>query len=230
MALSVVQHVVARSALSANSVTATVTSTTAGTLLVVGMAQDGSSTNTATGVTDGGDTFTAATGAGTSGGGNSVTSHVYYCLSGAGGKTSVVGTFTNTDTSIKTIEVWEVSGWNTCVFDLAAGTTNGTGVGTDYSGPSVTTTGTTGFVVGVCVSAGMSVTVNPKAGNEFTAGGDISAEGKGFCSLISSTAAAHQPVWTGDSSGISFNASTAAFKDTGGGGGGGPTLWAQSLL
>lgn len=218
MALSLVQHKVAQTTASQLTVAVTVTSTAVGALLVVCTGNNG--TRTVVSVTDnatgGSNTYVQASGAaGTTGVDQT---DVWYCLSAAhAGATTVTVTFSGVaGTFNKEAWVFEVSGFTSAAFDLAANVTNGTGVASTDTGASVTTTSTTGFLVGV-ITTSFTIAANPKAGNEFTSGGDISATSDAACSLISSTATAHQPVWTDGTATASFCSSTAAFKEASGG-------------
>jgi hypothetical protein len=214
--LTEVQHKKNFSAANATTVAVTIAANSAGNLIAVGT--DNNSSRTVIGVADnatgGSNTYVQATSALGTNGGDSV--DVWYVLSAAhAGATTVTVTFSGAaGTFSKNAWVMEVSGFITAGFDLANNVTNGTGSGTDDNGASVTTTSTTGFVIGVMATGG-TITGNPKTGNEFTAGGDISG-GNAACSLISSTAAAHKPVWTDTGSNQTNAGSTAAFKETSG--------------
>lgn len=213
MAITLVQHKVNSTSANQATVAVTVTSTTAGNPLIVGAANGASMT--VTGVTDnkagGTNIYTQATSAAASQGGGRT--DVWYCLNPGGGVTSVTVTFSVSDTNVKDGWVFEVSGFSAAAFDLANHLNNGTGVGTTDTGVSVTTTSATGFVVGV-IAVGTAIVTNPASGNEFTAGGDIAAgSSNAACSLISTTAAGHQPAWTDSNTNAAFCASTAAFKE-----------------
>lgn len=205
---------------------ATITSSGAGHLIVVGLIafDPAPAARTVSGVTDNiGNTYTQATGAASSSVSGSTTTDVWYCLSASAGVTTVTGTWSGAAwAGSKAVIVWEVQGMTTAAFDLAAHVSNGTGAANLDAGASVTTTGASGFVVGVA-NTDNSIDLNPNTGNEFTSGGASDPSGTGWAgaSLISSTAAAHQPVWHDTNPTSPYGASTAAFKDTGGGGGGG---------
>jgi hypothetical protein len=210
MALTLAQHKFADAGASPTQ-TVTVTSTTAGSLLVV--CEGNGSSRTVTGVTDGGDTFTQATSAA---GSNGVDfSDAWYCLSGAGGKTSVVVTLSGNAAECF-VEVFEVTGFSTASFDLANNIAGAASANT-ATGAAVTTTSTTGFVGAIEYSSNIGISANPKAGNEFTSGGDITGNNNAACSLISSTAASHTPVWTSVQATGAFVSTTVAFKEAGGG-------------
>jgi hypothetical protein len=217
--IAVVQHKVAHGTAGSTTQAVTVTATGAGNLLIAWVS-GGDSTVTPTGVSDGTNSFTKFTGAAFSNpSGPSWESDLYYLLSSTSGKTTITGTWNGTGGG-KTILVWEVSGFTSPVTDGAsAQATQQTGVLTTDTGPALTTTGSTGFVVaGTLVTN--SIIANPKVGNAFTDGGDIASSGDAGCSLISSGASTYTPEWTDASSGDAFQAFTAAFKESGGGGGG----------
>lgn len=206
-ALTVVQHGANRSTANSAQISITVTSTGSNNLLVAGTGN--SDTRTVSSVSDGTNNFTQATSA--AGTDATYQSDVWYLLKSISGKTTITVTFSGAaSTFSKEVWFWEVSGFSSVVYDLGNNVTNGVQSGGSATGASVTTTGTTGFIVGIDKTQG-SVTVNPKAGNEFTSGGDINSVSDAGCSLISSTAAAHQPVWTDN--GTDFCSSTAAFKE-----------------
>lgn len=210
MATSVTQHSLTSSAANATTVTATVTSTTAGTLLIFGCSNAG--TRTVSGVTAGSDNALQCTGAASLAG--ALGSDVWYVLSGVGGVTSIVCTFSGAaGTFGKVLEVWEVSGLTGAAFDVAAKADTQTGGANTCNGATVTTATTNGFVVGNLVVSTGTLTGNPKGGNEFTSGGDTGSV-YAYCSLISSTAAGHQPVWASSAVAPVFCTSTGAFKAT----------------
>jgi hypothetical protein len=207
--LVLVQHKVAASGANSNQITITVTSTGAGRLLVVGTGNNGG--RTVTGVSDGTNNFTRATNA--AAGTGSLRTDIWYLLNSSSGKTTITVTYSGTaGTFLKIGNVWEVSGFTAAAFDTA-NNINGVGSGTTDTGATVTTTAAKGFVVGEIITPA-SIAQNPKAGNEFTAGGDISPSGNdgAGASLISGTAASHTPVWLDLASGRNFMSSTAAFK------------------
>jgi hypothetical protein len=209
---TLVQHKVNTSSASANTIAVTVNSTRAGSLLVVGT---GNGNNlTITSVTDNfGNPYTQATGAefvvGT------VRGDVWYSLKANSGVILVTVTYNGAaGTYGKEVWFWEVAGFTTAAFDGAAQASNKAGVGTTNTGAALTTTGTTGFVVGLDEVAVGPVSANPQGGNEFVAGGDLSTFNDAGCSLISTTAASHTPVWTNTTSGDTFGTATVAFKET----------------
>lgn len=217
MALAVVQHTVAFSAANATTVAITVTATGTGRLLVVGTACN--EDRTVTGVSDGTTAFTQFTGVRGALSGISSFSDIWYLPASSNGKTTITITFSGVAGTFEKLGwFWEVSGFTTAGADVGTHVDDQTAtVGALENGGSVTTTSTTGFVVGVVVSNTGTLN-NPHIGNEFTSGGDIEV-GTTFwagCSLISSTAAAHQPAWDGVAS-DPFAASTASWKETGGG-------------
>lgn len=214
-AISLTQHSVAVSAANAVTIAKTVTSTGSGNLLITGLANAGQ--RTVTGCTDNiGNTWVQAASAAANWPTLNFNTDIYYVLSGTSGVTTVTCTFSGVaGTFDKEAWFFEVSGCTSCAFDGAAPLSSGSGVASVYTGASVTTTGTTGFAVGI-IQLGSSVDQNPNSGNEFSAGGDISVNGNAGASLISSTAAAHTPVWHGTTTNSNFCSSTATFKLTSG--------------
>ena len=186
-----------------------VDSTGSGNLLVVATMND--VPTTVHGVSDGTNAFVPATGAVDDDVGDGLSSDVWYLLRSSSGKTSVTVTFNATNHNNFNVWFWEVSGFSRAVFDKAASAGSGVQAGGTATGAAVTTTGTREFVVGLDMTSA-NVTANPKAGNEFIYGGYVGNDGNGACSLITTSPASHQPVWTDN--GSSFAGSTAAFKDS----------------
>ncbi|HMD31667.1 MAG TPA: hypothetical protein VKG84_07140 [Candidatus Acidoferrales bacterium] len=226
-AQSIVQHQKGTSTASAVTVAVSVTSTSAGNSLIACPANLGN--RTVSGVTDNaaGGTNTYTQGVGSQDTQNNTTVgnvDCWYALNTShGGATAITVTFSGAaGTFGKAVFFYEVAGFTTAAFDAAANLAGaGQGAGTTDTGAPVTTTSTKGFVVGIICSAAF-VASNPASGNAFNAGGDTdgAVTGCAAASLISTTAAAHTPVWTDGASGRVFNSSTTAFKETAGGGGG----------
>lgn len=191
------------------------TASTAGNLIVLCTANDGGRDVSSITPTGSADSFTQATNALGSRGGNYRTD-VWYKLSTAGSLTAVTITYSGSaGTYNKAVEVYEFSGFTTCQFDLADHLNDQTaGVGTVCNGKSITTTGT-GCVVGL-IGVNDGITLNPNTGNEFSSGGDVNNFGQsfGFVSLVASAAGAHQPIWGfTNANGDGFCTTTAAFKE-----------------
>lgn len=185
----------------------TVASTGAGNLLVVAIGWDAGLTISS--VTDGTTGFTPATIAQADNG--TLKSDIYYLLSSNSGKTTITVNFSGTITFASAI-VYEVS-WvgGAAQFDVA-NNIESSAVDVVMTGAAVTSASNSGFIVGV-VNPSDTTLANPKAGNEFTSGGDIEAHtSAAACSKIASTADSHTPVWDGNAAGQAFVASTAAFK------------------
>lgn len=197
--LTVVQHAVNYTSGSSSSTSVTVSSTGSGHLLVAMLYSVG----TATGVTDGTNSFTHFSGTFIPDG------DVWYLPSSSSGKTSITVNFSGSVAGTE-MEVWEVSGFVTPQPDVSNGATGLTQSGGFAIGEPVTTTSTEGFVAAVDISND-SVT-GPAPGNNFTAGGDQDANGNAFISLISRAIGTYTPVWTDN--GTSFVSFTAAFKET----------------
>jgi len=211
--IALIQQIISNSTTASQAtVDATLTSTTGGNLIIVGAMADGSLTVSS--VTDNiGNTYTHATNANLTANGR--TTDFFYTLSATSGVTTVTATFSAADTSTKGIVVWEVSGLNSVAFDLAAAT-SGTAASANGNGASVTTTGTRGLVAALNYSNGTFSATGPNmsANNEFTgAGARLASNAASAISLISTSAAAHQPAWS-MTNGVTFTASTVAFKET----------------
>lgn len=207
-------QIVARSknaiAATATTLTVTIPSTTSGNLLIIAVGNGNS--RTINGITCGASNFVQATSAAASTG--TQRTDIWYILSAPAACTSAVVTYSATATN-REATVWEVTrpsgSWT---FDLANHVNAQTGSGTTLTGPSISTTGSTGFMVGY-VSVGNTIPQggNPAAGNEFVAGGDIfSTTTDATNSSVSGSAAAHQPVWTDSGASDSFCASVGAWK------------------
>lgn len=210
MAISLVQHKFNSSA-SGTTVAVTIAANSAGNLIVVG-AGGGSSSVTVTGVTDnatgGSNTYVQASGARATATGHMV--DCWYVLSAAhAGATTVTVTFSGSISG--DAFVMEVSGFTNCALDVVGVVNNGAQSGGLAVGATVTTTSTTGFIIAADITNN-AVGANPHSGNEFTSGGDVDANSNAACSLISTTAAAHQPVW--DDNGTIFTSNTVAFKES----------------
>lgn len=211
---ALVQHKVGETNANQATLPITVTATSAGNLMVVAACNTG--TLTVSGVADnaagGSSVYAQVAGAQFVGNANDL-GDVWASLNVKGGVTQVTITFSAADTSIKDGWAMEVSGLSSPVVDVKNVANTQTGVGTTDTGASVTTTATDGFIIGVITTSGSVLGGNPAGGNEFTAGGDVQATtGNGAVSLISTTAAAHQPVWTDAGSAQTFGAATVAFK------------------
>jgi hypothetical protein len=219
---ALVQHATNGTTANQATVAVTIAASTAGNHIIVGAGNNGGLT--VTGVTDnatgGSNVYSQIAGAQSDrDGGAGGKGDVWASLSTPrGGATTVTITFSSATTNVKVGFVDEVSGLVGASLDVAA-VVNQQTTGTTDSGASVTTSSTDGFVFGLCIT-GNGITANPAAGNEFTAGGDIESVISlwAACSLISTTAAAHQPKWT-DTAGQNFCASTVAFKAAAGGSG-----------
>lgn len=212
MAITLVQHK-SNSSASGTTLAVTIAANSANNLIVV-VAGGGSATITVTGVSDnatgGSNTYVQAASARATATGHMI--DCWYVLSAAhAGATTVTVTFSSSISG--DAFVMEVSGFTTAALDVVGTVNNGVQSGGQATGASVTTTSTTGFIIaGDITNAG--VTANPHAGNEFTSGGDVDGNSNAACSKISSTAAAHQPVW--DDTGTVFVSNTVAFKESSG--------------
>lgn len=210
MAIAIVQHSSIPSNASSVTVALTVTPTAKGNLLVACCGNNGG--RVTLGVTDGASDFKPVAGSVSSNVDGRATDVWFLPLSSAG-PTTITATFSGAPgTFEKSIFFFEVSGFSSPGVDVAGVVNNGAGSGTDVNGAPVLTTSDQGFIAAIAIVAS-AIVDNPKTGNEFSSGGDLSTFSDAACSLISATAAAHQPVWTDSVSGVSFASSTAAFKE-----------------
>ena len=209
MAATIVQHKTGQDQTNTNTVAVTVTSTVAGNLLIVCCANVYATTVTSV-TDDKGNLYAQADQAVASSATGTLGTDIWYCVNPIGGVTTVTIHFAGVSAAFREGWVYEVSGFQNASFDTAGHVNDQVASASTDTGASVTTRSTNGIVVGV-VATSHAVTANPKAGNEFTSGGDIQpTTGNAACSLISSTAAAHQPTWT-DTTGGNYCSSTAAF-------------------
>jgi hypothetical protein len=223
MAIALVQHKITNSTANTTSIAVTVTSTTGGNPLLVATGNQGSGGRTVTSVTDnkggGSNTYTQATGCAVTDAGEPLGLDCWYCLNPGGGVTSVTVVFSGaTGTYRKNAEVMEFSGFTTAAFDIGGKTNVASVTGTDNNGPTVSASGSSGAGIACGYSNDGVMTANPKAGNEYSAGGD-NPSFFAFCGLIYSASGNHQPVWTDNSaSAHNFASTTALIKESGGGG------------
>lgn len=206
------QHAANASTISGTTLTVTIPATNVGDMIVVA-AGGNSNSRTISSVRDnatgGSDTFTQATGARRTA--TNLFSDVWYVLKTTrSGATTVTITYSGS-LSRRDAVVWVVSGFNNPAVDVVGGVNNGVPVAQTSTGASVTTTSTVEEFVAAFIRTNGTVTSNPKAGNEFTSGGDITSNGSAGASLITASAGAHQPVWT--NTGTAFASTTIAFKD-----------------
>ncbi len=210
MAITLVQHAAIATAVNSTTATLTISATAAGSIIVVPTGSTFS--RTATGVTDDqGNTYTLATGSAAL----NITGRcdTWYCLNPTAGVTSITVTYSGVASGfMKCIWAFEVAGFvNPAIDQVAKLDSTSSGGSTTFTGPSITTTSPEGFATGVIMPT-TSVTQNPKAGNAFTAGGDINTDNDAACSIIFSAAGTLTPVWLNAASG-SFCAATVSFVE-----------------
>lgn len=211
MAIAIVQHGgVVNDGTNGNTAVGTISSTTAN-LIVCAISR--SVNDTVTGVIDNiGNTYIQATSA--RGGAGASFCDVWYCATAGAGVTTVTVTYTITSTATRKLDVFEVSGFTTAGLDVAAGGGHN-GIANVYVGETLTTTSTSGFIVGT-INMTSTVDQNPTTGNEFTSGGDLIGTGGAACSLLSVTATTHTPSWHCTAlPTAAYSNSVAAFKETG---------------
>ena len=211
MAIALAQHKFTDSNPAGTTQTVTVTSTVANSVLVVTSAV--SANRTVSSVTDGGDTFVQATGAAGNNGNYFV--DAWYCLAGSGGKTTITVTYSpSLDTIESFVEVWEVTGFKRPAFDLAS-TNHSNAVANTATGVALTTTGAIDFIASAIINTD-SITANPKSGNAFTFGGDITSETNAACSLATSSIGTYTPAWTTSTTTDVFVTTIIAIKELAG--------------
>jgi len=211
MAIALAQHKFTDSNPAGTTQTVTVTSTVAKSVLVVTSAV--SANRTVSSVTDGGDTFVQATGAAGNNGTNFV--DAWYCLAGSGGKTTITVTYSSSlATSESFVEVWEVTGFKIPAFDLAS-TNHSNAVANTATGVALTITGAIDFIASAIINTD-SITANPKSGNAFTFGGDITSKGSAACSLATSSIGTYTPAWTTSTTTDAFVTTIIAIKELAG--------------
>jgi hypothetical protein len=196
----------------------TIPSTTSGNLLVAAIGSYNSTARTVSKVCLDGTTcatankFTQAASAAANDAGSAT--DIWYLLSAPSGKTTMTITYSASaaNTEAMYYEVQNPSGGSWALDTGAANNTTGTVSGGLATGAAITTTGRTDFMAAI-VGVSTSVSANPEIGNEFTNSGVIFANtSDAATSLLTTSAAAHTPVWS-DASGT-FATSTAAFKFT----------------
>lgn len=143
MAFGFIQKASAIVDASGTSVTVTVSSTTAGSLLVAWVKWEGALAGSTVSVVEGAGTFTTATAQAHSNG--DLNGQFHYKLVAAGGDTSIVATWTSAR-AWKAVHVWEFSYTGTCSLDTAIAT--GTGTNEFPTSGNITTTGTDEVVLG----------------------------------------------------------------------------------
>lgn len=216
MAIALRQHGTAYSAANANTSSATITSSLAGSVLIIAT-EYGLAGGTILSVTDNkGNTWVQATNAASAplGGGGT---DVWYYLTSASGVTTITVTYSSTSTNEKTIWYAEVTGFTTPAFDVAGHVTSGTATGFNNPGPSITTASAAGFIWAADQTALGNLT-GMQGGNAFTFGDQQTNTGGASAYLITAGTGTYQPVWVSDTTADTVDSSAAAFKETSGGG------------
>src|ERR1039458_822677 len=182
MALSQIQHKIASSVVSANTVAVTVAATASGNLIIVGVA--GTASDTVTGVADSaGSTYVQVPSARAVSSGGRFTD-VWYCKSSISGATTVTVTVGATNTNRKEAYVHEVSGADpTSPFD-AAGILTDTGGTSPVTGASVTTVAANTYIIGI-VRTQNSVNTTGAAGGGFTEDDSLQLAGASVHRIVS---------------------------------------------
>lgn len=205
------QSASAASNVSGKTLTVSIPATTAGDMIVVAVGGS-SSSRTVSSVTDnaigGSNTYTQVSNARHTA--TNIFADVWVSLKTANSGATVVTITYSNNVTLRDAEVWVVSGFSNATVDVVSGINNGVTSGGTSTGASVTTTTPVEFIAAFITSSA-TVTANPKTGNEFTSGGDINGNGDAGASLITTTAGAHQPVWT--DTGTAFASATVAFKE-----------------
>lgn len=204
---SVVQSQNALTTASSTTAAVTVTATGAGNLLVVQTMN--SDNRTVTGVSDGTNAFTQATGAAGNNAGGGIQVDTWYLLSSSSGKTTITVTFSGTSTT-KSVFFWEVSG-NGIAFEVANRQNSGT-VGATDTGASITPTATA-FIASTIGTAG-TITASPAASNTSFPNGAIQSNSKSAAEWGFQPLGTYTPTWS-DSGAGTFASTVAAFTATG---------------
>jgi len=196
----------------------TIPSTTSANLLVAAIGSYNSTARTVSKVCLDGTTcatankFTQATSAAANDAGSAT--DIWYLLSAPSGKTTMTITYSASASNVEAMyyEVQNPSGSSWALDTSSGNNATGSVSGGLATGAAITTTGGTDFMAAI-VGVSNAVTANPEIGNEFTNPGVIfSNTSDAATSLLTTSAAAHTPVWS-DASGT-FATSTAAFKFT----------------
>lgn len=126
-------------------------------------------------------------------------------------KTATTVTITlNGSVNTRDAEVWVVNGFTNPIVDVVGAVGPASPSANTSTGASVTTTTDDEFIAAI-INTNNQITQNPKSGNAFTSGGDITGNKDAGASLITSAAGTYTPVW-GDN-GSSFSEATVAFKE-----------------
>lgn len=206
--MALVQHVIAESGAAVNFVDIPISAAGAGNLLVV--ATGNGSSFTVVSVSDGTLAFTQVPGCYIDQ--SNRTTDVWYLRGATAGATSIRVTFSSAVGAQKVAAAWEVSGLPLATVDGAANASSASTATSTITGGTATAAAGAGFAVGVVV-ASFAISENPKAGNEFSAGGDIDSDSlTAMCSLVHSAAGGHTPEWLAGISGVVFASSTACFR------------------
>jgi hypothetical protein len=189
----------------AASVATTLTSTTAGDLLVVGiqMASGATIANVSDNAPGGTSVFSAiteslATNATGDGG-----IEIWYSSAANAGATSVTAT---TADSIYGVVVWDVATAQPSTIDTVKAL-SAQAASTTPSSPAVTTERAGELVIAIAISAGSVDSI--RAGNEFTNDATPNANGWGHITSATASAGAHQAVW--DSNSATYCSTAVAF-------------------
>jgi hypothetical protein len=187
------------------SVTATLTSTMPGDLLVVGIqtAPGATITNVSDNASGGTSVFTAITGSMASNSAGDGGLVVWYTPSVNAGATSVTAT---TSDAIYGLVVWELATAQPATVDAVKALSN-QAASTAPTSPSIAAEHAGELVIAIAISAGTITSI--QAGNEFT--NDAKPNGNGFAHITSTTAAAgpHQAAW--DSNSATYCSTAVAF-------------------
>jgi hypothetical protein len=183
--------------------------------LIVCWVSGGDRTVTPTQVNDGTSNLTHATSASINSGAPAPNweGDYYFFLSNPHvGSTTFTATFSGTGGG-KTIGAVEITGFTSPVqdatqVDAAFGTATGI---TTISGVSTTPSAVATLIASTLISD--SISVNPKAGNEFSDGGDVASSGDAWCFKVNATASAHQAQWTAASTGDDYQTQTISFVE-----------------
>lgn len=194
--------------ITSSGATVTIPSTTAGNSVIVALAFRTASADTATSITDGGDTFTSRSRSTNAGDGRA--QEIWVCDSISAGITSLTINFTTTGHTVTVTEFEYHSTLGQMTFDVGAGSTNGTSGGTTtYTGPSINTTKLSDLLF--TYYASHSSSVSSIASPFSTFGTD--AHSNTFASSFGQASGTYAPVWTINSADTSINNGIVALSE-----------------
>lgn len=210
MAITVVQHPHDQNINNSNDVGITVTSTTAGALVIAVLLNKGG--RTITGIT--GNTFVQASNAASTRTSGNYGIDIYYCLAGTGGLTTFTGTFSGVaGTYGKGIAIIEVTPNSGNIWAFDSGNHINDGSADPELGPSLTPSTTSSFLI-----AGYLSNNNCTGATVWTSVADANTDGAklgswGIAGLITTSMSATAASFTDGGAGNGYCTSAAGFKE-----------------